>query len=260
MPTLRVLSAFLSSGSCASRMGSFAASLPAQTVPETSIAATAAVKGFLMVPPLSRLQGYAPGRGVSPTGCTPGVCGIHLHRARLGHAGAPVDTVDPKGFQLSLELELPEVLGLEPLTQPPQGRLTHEYPAGCVEVIRRELLAAEAFQARSGVNGVAVAVVLHAVRGAEAASHHRPGQDADAHGDQRQPALLEALVEDDQAGLHGERAFDRIDRIARDLLFRGARHRHPEDRHDRVADETQDHAAVRADDRGDRLHEAVEPV
>src|SRR4051794_32306528 len=171
----------------------------AQSVPDTSAPASAAkrclVSAFLMLASTSIWQGYAPRPGVSPTRRTLRVCGIHLGRRSVRVSGPAADPVDAQGLQLALELEFAQVLRLEAPVEQAQGRLAHQDAAGLSEVVRREGLPAEAFQARAGVHGIAMHVVLHAVRRAEAARGHRPGEDADPHADERQAAPLERPVE-----------------------------------------------------------------
>src|SRR2546421_744062 len=110
-----------------------------------------------------------------------------------------MDAVDAQGLHFALELEVAQKLGVELPAEQPQRRLADEDAAGLVQVIRGEVLALEAFEPRAGVYRVPVTVVFHALLGAEAAGRHRPGKDADAHADERQAALLQALVERDQA-------------------------------------------------------------
>src|SRR5256885_11252775 len=133
--------------------------------------------------------------------------------------------MDAKRLELAIELEFAEELGLEASAKEPQRRLADQDAAGGVQVIRSEAVPLEAFESGGGIHRVAMHVVFHALLGAEAAGGYRPGEDADAHADERQPPALEADIERDEALLHRQRAIDRGHRLARGGLVARAPHR-----------------------------------
>jgi len=73
----------------------------------------------------------------------------------------------------------------------------------------------------------------------DAPPHYAPGQDADAHADQRPFALLQPPVERDYARLGGKRAVHGIHRILADLLVARAGDRRAEGGHARIAEKPQ---------------------
>ena len=106
-------------------------------------------------------------------------------------------------------------------------------------------------EARGRVHDVARDGVGAALVGADAPRDDRPGVDADVEGERRAEACLPAAVERRHPLLHGKRGAEG----ALGVVLVG--HRRAKDRHDGVANELLDEAAVLLDRRGHLLEEVT---